>query len=236
MKWKVLDSGSHHPQYNMDLDQKLLTEISLSESPLVHFYDWEKPSLTHGYFINPSQYLTAKGLESWGIQMGRRPTGGGIVFHLTDLAFSVLIPASHPNYSINTLDNYAFVNQRVAQAILQFKKEINVTFLQTETAPMDPSSRHFCMAKPTIYDVMIEGKKVGGAAQRRTRQGFLHQGTISLAPLPEKFLHSVLKSHTVLQEMKSHSYMLIDELNDRDLQAVRGELRHLLVKEFNTSD
>ena len=40
------------------------------------------------------------------------------------------------------------------------------------------------MAKPTPFDLVIEGKKVGGAAQRRTRKGLLHQGSLSVCPPP----------------------------------------------------
>ena len=37
------------------------------------------------------------------------------------------------------------------------------------------------MAKPTQYDIVYKGKKIAGAAQRKKTQGYLHQGTISLA-------------------------------------------------------
>jgi lipoate-protein ligase A len=42
------------------------------------------------------------------------------------------------------------------------------------------------MARPTKYDVMLQGRKIAGAAQRKTKAGFLHQGTIALlCPDPE---------------------------------------------------
>ena len=218
----------------MDFDKKLLQEISNIGQPMLHFYDWEGPSATHGYFINPFQYLDAKGIESVGLKLGRRPTGGGIVFHLTDLTFSVLVPAAHPAYSMNTLENYAFVNRHVAQAILHLKKEVSPTLLQTEARSLDSITKNFCMAKPTVFDVMVGGKKVGGAAQRRTRDGFLHQGTISIAPPPEKILQAVLKPGTsVLEAMKCHSYMLMETTShEHDLKRVCEELRRLLILEF----
>jgi lipoate-protein ligase A len=39
-------------------------------------------------------------------------------------------------------------------------------------------SRHLCFANPVSADVMIESRKIAGAAQRRTRAGLLHQGSI----------------------------------------------------------
>jgi lipoate-protein ligase A len=42
-------------------------------------------------------------------------------------------------------------------------------------------SRHLCFANPVRADLMIDGRKIAGAAQRRTRAGLLHQGSIQLA-------------------------------------------------------
>jgi len=39
-------------------------------------------------------------------------------------------------------------------------------------------SRHLCFANPVLADVMIDSCKIAGAAQRRTRAGLLHQGSI----------------------------------------------------------
>ena len=35
-----------------------------------------------------------------------------------------------------------------------------------------------CFANPVRADVMIDGRKIAGAAQRRTRRGLLQQGSI----------------------------------------------------------
>jgi lipoate-protein ligase A len=42
-------------------------------------------------------------------------------------------------------------------------------------------SRHLCFANPVQADVMVDSRKIAGAAQRRTRAGLLHQGSIQLA-------------------------------------------------------
>lgn len=230
MKWTVLHQGVDTAQNHMDMDQKLLKEISTLGHPLLRFYDWKGPCATYGYFIDPLHYLEPDGIKKIGLTLGRRPTGGGVVFHLTDLAFSVLVPAAHLAYSVNTLENYAFINTHVVRAVQGFTKKIAPTLLQKESQPLDEASRNFCMAKPTIYDVMIEGKKIGGAAQRRTRDGFLHQGTISIAMPEEALLRTVLKTGTqVMEAMKEHSYVLADE---KQLKETRAELRRLLELEF----
>ncbi len=233
MQWKILYSDPATAQENMDRDHRLLQEIAADGQPTIHFYEWIRPSVTYGYFINPSRYFSLDGLKKAGISLGHRPTGGGIVFHMADLAFSIIVPASCPAYSMNTLENYAFVNKRVAQAVVNLKKEITTTLLSKDQ-PSDIKCKNFCMANPTIYDVMVEGKKVGGAAQRKTREGFLHQGTLSLAMSDENLIKAILKEgNQVLEEMRRHSYPLLESpSNVQQLKHARNELQQLLISEF----
>lgn len=237
MKWQVIHSGVGLAEKHMETDQHLLNNIAFHNQPILRFYDWQEPSATYGYFINPYDYLDKEELQKTGLNLARRPTGGGIVFHLTDLAFSILIPASFPAFSTNTLENYAFVNSIVSQAIVKFKKGISTQLLANDIQCGSTDGCHFCMAKPTIYDVMVDGKKVGGAAQRRTKNGFLHQGTISLTIPDSKYLKVVL-NEDIVAEMKSQSYQLIDSecLTIKKLEEARATLRELLIQTINNTD
>lgn len=235
MAWNLIEEERKSAYANMQQDADLLAKLAESNQPILHLYDWQQDSATYGHFINPDLYLDLAAVEQSGLELARRPTGGGIIFHNCDLAFSVLIPASHPRFSQNTLDNYAFVNRKVILAIQNFlhQKE-RLTLLADEPHKMDEYSQVFCMAKPTKYDVMMNGKKVGGAAQRKTRAGFLHQGSISLAKLPDEYLKKVLKPNTlVLDSMRQNGHALIsEELSKQDLDNARYEMRTHLKQIF----
>lgn len=236
--WKVLDTGSNSAQKNMDLDAKLLEAMRPDDPPILHLYEWEQDSGTYGYFLKPDKYLDLAQAEKWGLSLARRPTGGGIVFHVCDLAFSALVPAGSPAFSLNTLDNYNFINNGVKKAVKKFFKiSKGPQLLPTEPMPLDESSRHFCMAKPTIYDVMLQGKKIAGAAQRRRKQGYLHQGSIAIA-LPQKsFLQDILLPGTqVLDAMQQNTFSILgSDYTLSDLNEVRQQLRELLI-EFLATD
>lgn len=224
MQWQIIDSQISEPSAIMEKDAFLLEKLKPEDSPIIHFYQWSVPCLTYGYFTDPSRFLNLEALRNNGILLARRPTGGGIIFHLTDFAFSVLIPAGHPSFSVNTLENYAFINRRVAIAIAAFSPNFSspdlLPCLKKEKIP-------FCMANPTQYDLMIEGKKVGGASQRRTKYGFLHQGSISLQLPPFELLEKVLiESKTILNAMKENSFCLSPE--NSSLQEKRDQLKSLL--------
>lgn len=232
--WQVIESGCLSAEAIMAKDAALLSQLTLDSSPLLHLYDWATPCLTYGYFTDPIRYLHLDVLQREGLQKARRPTGGGIIFHLTDLAFSVLVPASHPNFSLNTLDNYAFINQQVAKVITHWMgHSLQPELLAVEPLCVSQDCHAFCMAKPTQYDLILNGKKVGGAAQRRTKQGLLHQGSLSLLFPPSDLLRHVLKNQEiVLNAMQEHSYCLLaKQATIQDLNHARQQLKKLL-KEF----
>lgn len=232
MSWELLDSGEGSAVENMERDRQLLAEVGHRSTGLLHLYDWRGECATYGHFLEPERLLDLKAAERCGLSLARRPTGGGIIFHIWDLAFSALMPASHPEFSLNTLENYATINRRVVEAVGRFlQKPVEATLLPYEPTPLDAASFHFCMAKPTKYDVVAsDGRKIGGAAQRRTREGLLHQGTLSIVSPPEEYLNTILLPGTrVVEAMGINSFTLINgPWNQSQLNEARTELKELL--------
>ena len=215
----------------MELDAKLLASLEQEKNPILHLYDWNEDTATYGHFIDPYSLLRKEESLKLGLAVAKRPTGGGMIFHNCDLAFSVLVPATHASFSLNPLDNYAFVNQKVMWVVSRFLGEKSL-LLQSEPVATD-ASKHFCMAKPTKYDVMIGDKKVGGAAQRKTRHGFLHQGSICLGMLPQEYLSSLFIAPGIYENMLQHSFPLLGESWSREeLVQARLQLTALLQEAF----
>lgn len=216
MRLAIIDSGKACASENMATDADLLLHLKKNSEPILHFYEWATPCATYGYFSAPTSLLDAKGICKHNLELAKRPTGGGIIFHQFDFAFSFLLPAEHPCFSQNTLENYRFVNQVIAKVIQDFLADER----QLELLPCEadcPSSenvhqkplRNFCMAKPTVYDVVSGGSKLAGGAQRRTKTGYLHQASIALTLPPEDFLADVVLEKSVVAAMKSCSFPLL---------------------------
>ncbi len=230
-RWDLIDTGEAPAEAIMAKDEVLLKGLRADSSPAIHLYAWKGNCATYGYFVDPFRVLDREAVAKHKLSLARRPTGGGIIFHLTDFAFSILIPSSHPHYSLNTLDNYLFINRLVGRALRSWVGEVD--FLTDEPVPLSQACGCFCMAKPTQYDIMLEGRKVGGAAQRRTKQGFLHQGTISLALPPAWLLEEVvLPGHQVSEAMQRYTFPLLgSQVSDDQLNQARSEIKRLLVSE-----
>ena len=235
LDWNILDTGIHSAKENMSLDAELLETLDPHALPILHFYDWEGDSATYGHFVKPEEFLNLEEARRRGLQLGKRPTGGGIVFHIWDLAFSVLVPAGHPRFSENTLDNYAFINNAVLAAVTAFlDHRPPLELISEDGRALDSSCSRFCMAQPNKYDVVLNGKKIAGAAQRKTKKGFLHQGTIALKMPSHEYLEAVLLPGTkVLEAIETHTFPLLREEDDLELgrQALCRELQNQFTKE-----
>ena len=236
MLWEILDTGKASAVENMRYDAALLHSLGQRENPILHFYDWDKESVTVGHFIDPNQFLNMQVFSVQGMDWAHRPTGGGIVFHLWDFAFSVLVPAECSLFSSNTLDNYATINHIVLNVVEEFLgTQEEMTLIPEDAELLNQSCASFCMARPTKYDVVMRGKKIAGAAQRRTKSGFLHQSTIALV-LPDEHLLSqmLLPEANVGEAIKRHTFALLKERHL--LKEARLAFKELLTKHIRHVD
>jgi lipoate-protein ligase A len=164
--WNFLQSPADCAAFNMALDEALLRSAAKRGRPLLRVYSWRKPAVSIGYFQKfPSQPAGTCAIV-------RRPTGGGVVYHGNDTTYTVVVPPGHPLFELSTAEAYCALHKAVASA-LPLQSEIHVTPAQS------PWGAYECFQKPVMGDVVAEGKKLAGAAQRRTKWGLLHQGSIA---------------------------------------------------------
>lgn len=216
---EIVKTGKRGASENMAIDSALLEDVA---RPTLHFYSWENPSITYGYFLDVYKFLKVEGCL--GIDIARRPTGGGVVFHMWDMAFSFLMPSDNIYFFKEGRRNYRFVNGIVRSALSEVFG-IRGLYLIDE----DIKRENFCMGGATRYDILFQGRKVVGAAQRRKREGYLHQATISLI-LPEKEILAKMVDLKVLEYLFNFTYPLLD--NKRGIEDVRGAIEDALIKNF----
>ena len=167
--WLLWLDDAHSPWLNMAYDELLLKYCTKSNMPILRIYDWNCPTVSFGYV---QKYPDAP----QGYSIVRRMTGGGIVDHGNDLTYTVVIPPTHPICTMNRIESYHIIHQAVKWALEYFG--ITVTLAADDSPPVDRATMQ-CFITPTRYDVIGDGKKYAGSAQRRTRNGILHQGSIS---------------------------------------------------------
>ena len=163
---------------NMAIDEALL---EIAQIPSIRFYRWDHPALSFGYFgkfAEVAPYLFQRDLV-------RRWTGGGIVFHGEDLTYSIVIPANAPTFCESSMAIYESVHRALCD-VLNANGDRAVV-----AGGVDPgriraavnASGYNCFTHPVRADVMLNGRKIAGAAQRRTKHGLLQQGSIQYVDL-----------------------------------------------------
>ena len=167
---ELMDDPEHRgAAMNMALDEVLLDR--LSEVPLLRIYRWRHASVSMGCFE-----LSAPIAKQWANHdLVRRWTGGGVVEHGRDLTFSLLVPRSMTLATLPVAESYRIIHEAVGMAMIQ--AGLPTPSLQMVSGVAEISSRA-CFDRPVRYDLLSLGQKIVGGAQRRTRRGLLHQGSI----------------------------------------------------------
>ncbi|MDB6134593.1 MAG: lipoate-protein ligase [Verrucomicrobiales bacterium] len=159
--------------WNMAFDEVLLRCSDSGDSPLLRLYAWDRPTLSFGYFLNYADAVAAAGPDEPVI---RRWTGGGMVHHGQDLTWSLMVPASHPFSRVRPMESYGLLHQAAAAAL-----EASGIGPAQVVGPAAPAPRGgLCFEAPAPGDLLLNGRKIAGAGQRRTRQGLLHQASLCL--------------------------------------------------------
>ena len=167
------DICPHAAAMNMAIDEALLESETI---PTIRFYRWRSPALSFGYFGRFSDVA----IYAADRDLVRRWTGGGIVLHGDDLTYSIMIPVSDPAFSESAIWIYEKIHRALADALNGVGER---AVLAGSARCADRTSQRGvatsnCFTNPVRADVMMDGQKIAGAAQRRIRRGLLQQGSI----------------------------------------------------------
>ena len=166
--WLVLRSGACPAARNMAVDEALLHAAPTHARPVLRFYGWTEPAASFGYFQHYAEIEKLTHLRP----LVRRPTGGGLVPHDRDWTYSLAIPPNAPWYQFSAVDSYHQIHAWIQSA---FQKIGLTTDLAPQAHRAGPGQ---CFVGHEKSDLLWLGRKIAGAAQRRTRDGLLIQGSV----------------------------------------------------------
>ena len=171
---EILDPEPHGAALNMALDEVLLRRAT---QPTLRIYRWARASVSFGYFEKVEEVRSVWG----GRELVRRWTGGGVVPHGEDFTYSVFAPAGSEIERLAPMDCYRVIHACIGRML--FARGIAVSVAPTAAQKISAA----CFENPARFDLLGTDGKIAGAAQRRTRWGLLHQGSIQGITLPADF-------------------------------------------------
>ena len=148
----------------MACDEALLAQI---DRPILRIFSWARPWISAGYFTSWKEAQTVRP----DLPLCRRWTGGGIVVHDNDFTFTLAVPRREPWAAQRPEESYLQLHQVLAHALAS-------AGFDTILSPRSAAPEASCFAGAVRHDILVDGRKIAGGAQRRNRQGLLHQGSI----------------------------------------------------------
>jgi lipoate---protein ligase len=159
-RFRLLETGSDRAFHNMGLDEAILKSVATGTSiPTLRLYGWKPEAISLGYFQGARDEVDVEACFREGVDIVRRITGGGAVFHAAEVTYSIVVPEGHRLAPSSILDSYALICAGIVQGL----KSLGAI---AEFAP--------------INDIVCGGRKVSGNAQTRKLGCLLQHGTILL--------------------------------------------------------
>jgi lipoyl(octanoyl) transferase len=190
MIWRYLCDGFHSGAYNMQFDESLVHHIEEDASvPILRIYGWKPYAVSLGFNQLETDFDRGK-LQSEGIDIVRRPTGGKAILHANELTYSVVTPLG----TKGPREMYRFINEGLLRGLELLGIHAELTAKDDAFASFykDPASVP-CFASSAKSEIKYLGKKLVGSAQRRYGNFILQHGSLLLGPehlMISKFLSS----------------------------------------------
>ena len=181
MQLDLLPTRTGGAAENMAVDFLLLQRYPADENARFRHYDWHRPAFTFGY----SQligFVRAQLPADDPVELCRRPTGGGVVDHRNDWTYALIIPREHDLYEARATESYRLVHACIAEALHALGDPAQLKEPASESGSQPVSyGPGVCFTQAENYDVVHPqtGAKIAGAAQKRSKQGLLFQGSIA---------------------------------------------------------
>lgn len=158
MKFRLIKTQTFDAYMNMALDEVISKKVSNKEvSPTIRLYRWTPNAISIGYFQGLKNEVDEEECERQGVDIVRRRTGGGAVYHdyEGELTYSIIAPEE--SFEKDIVKSY----EQICNILIKGLKKLGIE------AKFNP-----------INDIIVEDRKISGNAQRRSNGILLQHGTI----------------------------------------------------------
>lgn len=177
MKWIFIYSGFNSGKFNMDYDLNLAKNVSDTET-IVRFYRWEPYCISLGA-NQDFQSIKIDAATDDEIDIVKRPTGGRAILHAEEITYSVV-------RRINSGTSARQLYHSINLALMEGLKIYDSSFLNIELETTQPDFQKFykedisalCFAVPAKSEIIYNGKKLVGSAQRKLGPSLLQHGSM----------------------------------------------------------
>ncbi len=198
-KLSVILDGARHPHLNMALDYILLESRAPRGEAVLRLYTWLPPGVSLGRRQEATGTVNIGEASRRGYVVVRRPTGGATLVHETfgEITYSLVLPASSQLYQASIEESSSIISGAVAEAL-----KVNGVPARLGGFQGVGREENICLLRSGFADIVVDGRKVSGSAQYRSKKGLLQHGSILLEFNPETWL-ALVESEASREELSS---------------------------------
>lgn len=185
--WRFVDTGPCDGPANMAIDEALLASFDTDSSlPVFRLYGWAPATLSLGRFQHAGEVLDLNRCRTSGIQIVRRITGGGVIYHTAELTYSLVCAPHHLPPAASIKESFRILTSFLIS--LYRNLGLDASFAVDRLPAGTPLGERtpFCFAGKESYDILIGTRKIGGNAQRRLKNAIFQHGSIPLVNMAEE--------------------------------------------------
>jgi lipoate-protein ligase A len=162
--WRFINSGFLSGTENMHIDEAFAFSLHRGEiPPTLRVYGWKPWAISLGYNQREDEISVEK-CAAKNIDIVRRPTGGRAILHANELTYSVVMFAE--NQSIHEI--YSIISKALAVGLQKLGAEIDFQKHQPDFSALYKSQSSIpCFSSSARFEILHNGKKLVGSAQRR---------------------------------------------------------------------
>jgi len=166
--------------FNMAADLYLLRRGGSGGDVTVRFYTWARPSVTIGYMQSASTELDLDILRTRGVDWVRRPTGGRAVLHHGDITYSCVFSKNVREMGSGINQTYRLITECLMAGLDKASVKCAAHDSDSELRGVGRTVKLPCFLAPNRNEIMVNGKKLVGSAQKRSADAVLQHGSIPI--------------------------------------------------------
>lgn len=202
--------GAHDPAENMRRDAALLAaaERSPEIAPVLRLFRFAPHGITLGYAQHPDRELDLDCCRRAGVPWAVRPTGGRAIFHAEEWTYSLAARIDDPDWGGSLREAYKAISELLVRSLIRLGVPARSAPAASRSgigerpasgpgatsgagrggepacAAIGTGAQHAvaapCFVSTARHEVVLDGRKLVGSAQRRTARALLQQGSLLL--------------------------------------------------------
>jgi lipoate-protein ligase A len=214
----------------MAVDEALLCSFDPDSSlPVLRIYGWQPPALSLGRFQDVETVLDLERCRRDGVTIVRRVSGGGTIYHADELTYSIVCTPGQIPIAASVKDSFRVLTG----FLIDFYRRLGLNASYAVDRGYDGERlgerTAFCFAGKESFDILLDGRKIGGNAQRRRKNLIFQHGSI---PIINRARHGLQYMKDRTPEYAENTVSLSDCGISVDITSLKAKLVEAFIRQM----